>query len=307
VEVIAETGSAAYLSLLRALLDHGEETSPRGLPTRELLDVTVTILDPAEVHVLSTGRHPSAAIAATEAAHLVAGLSSLEQLDLASGGRFSQFADRGRLRGAYGPRTRAQLQRIAGLLERDPSTRQAVATVWNGMEAAAGKDVPCTLSYQFLIRGGALQLRTLMRSNDLWLGAPYDWEFAGVLQRTLAAALGIPAGAYTHAVGSAHFYERDREKVEKVIAEGFAEANRAPAPAFFSDGAAGADEARASQRWASRSAAAERVVLRPASASLSANLWYTAHVPALPISRHGWQSCVFCHYVTDGMCPECQP
>lgn len=195
--------------------------SPRGLATREITDASVRITDPHEVHVLRTARKPSPKIAATEALHLIAGVSSLEQLDMASNGKFSQFADNGRLRGAYGPRAAHQLQHVIRLLSRDPDTRQAVVTVWTGGETSgASRDVPCTLGYQFLIRDQKLHLRVSMRSNDIWLGTPYDWEIASALQRTVALALGIPPGGYTHTVASLHMYERDAESVAKIVSDG---------------------------------------------------------------------------------------
>src|SRR5882762_5774991 len=104
MEIVAGTGSKAYGKLLNALLDSKGEVSPRGFDTREIVNVSVTVEDATEAHVAGTARRFTRRIAATETLQLLAGLSSLEQLDLASGGRFSQFADGGRLRGAYGPR-----------------------------------------------------------------------------------------------------------------------------------------------------------------------------------------------------------
>ena len=48
-----------------------------------------------------------------------------------------------------------------------------------------------------------------MRSNDLWLGFPFDvFQFAN-MQVLMAMELGVELGTYTHIAGSLHLYERD--------------------------------------------------------------------------------------------------
>jgi thymidylate synthase len=48
-----------------------------------------------------------------------------------------------------------------------------------------------------------------MRSNDAWLGLPYDmFQFTQLFQ-TVCRVLGVPAGTYTHTAWSLHLYERD--------------------------------------------------------------------------------------------------
>jgi hypothetical protein len=220
VELTADTGSEAYLALGQELLV-APTVSPRGMPSRELTDVTLVIRDPGRVHVLETTRVPRLSIAVTEATHLVAGISCLEQLDAASGDRFSVFANGGRLRGAYGPRAHAQLREAFSLLCQDRDTRQAVVSLWRGDEHRADvADVPCTTTLQFLLRDGQLRLRVTMRSNDYWLGLPYDLMMFSLLQRTMAVALGVTPGEYVHAVGSMHAYERDLVGVESVVTDG---------------------------------------------------------------------------------------
>lgn len=221
MEICEDTGSEAYLTLLHALSSGHRDVrrvAPRGQETHELLNVTLRITDPGEVHVLRTLRKPNLKIAATEAMHLVGGLSSLEQLDLASGSRFSQFANGGRLLGAYGPRAHRQLLAVEALLKRDPDSRQAVVSLWTGGEHdVTSRDVPCTTTLQFFIRGGSLQLRVTMRSNDAWLGLPYDLMMFSCLQRTMACALGVEPGEYAHSVGSMHLYERDANAAYGII------------------------------------------------------------------------------------------
>ena len=71
------------------------------------------------------------------------------------------------------------------------------------------KDLPCTISLQYLIREGALHCIVYMRSNDLWLGFPYDVFCFTAFQTKLAMELGVKLGTYTHIAGSLHLYERN--------------------------------------------------------------------------------------------------
>jgi thymidylate synthase len=124
-----------------------------------------------------------------------------------------RFTDDGTLQGAYGPRLRAwagdvdQLDRVRTLLTRDPQSRQAVVQLFDPSRDWAGhRDVPCTLGYRFFVRDGALVMYTTMRSQDLWLGFPYDVFAATLIQELLAAWLGVGLGAYHHHVDSLHLY-----------------------------------------------------------------------------------------------------
>jgi thymidylate synthase len=302
VQVEGASGSAVYLELLKAVLRYGMPVAPRGQSTSEILDVQVIIEDPAQVHVLETSRHPRASIVATEAAHLIAGVSSLEQLDMASGGRFSQFADKGRLRGAYGPRVCRQLERVVSALSDDPDSRQAMATVWLGDElSAASSDMPCTTTMHFLVRDGKLRMRVTMRSNDAFLGFPIDIEFFSALQRTVAAALRIPPGAYSHSVSSFHLYDRDRARVQGIVNAGFTESYREP---VLKDGALPhATDLSPLQRWRSTRESVEDVIFWRDEKAREAGGWrdwqlaLAEGVPHLDEKR-GFTICMKCRYIT---------
>lgn len=76
------------------------------------------------------------------------------------------------------------------------------------------KDLNCTVCLQLFIREGKLYMTTYMRSNDLWMGFPYDVFQFTCLQTLLAMELDVELGTYTHIAGSLHLYERDYTKGE---------------------------------------------------------------------------------------------
>jgi thymidylate synthase len=134
-----------------------------------------------------------------------------------------QYSDGGRLQGAYGPRIRRwnnqvdQLDHVRRLLSRDPHSRQAVIQLYDpGRDTRGHRDVPCTLNYRFLIRHGRLDMHTTMRSNDVWLGLPYDLFTATIMQELMAGWLGVDVGTYHHHVDSLHLYAQHERAADEV-------------------------------------------------------------------------------------------
>jgi thymidylate synthase len=285
-EFIYTNGDDAYLGLRDAILSRGATVSPRGFETRELRHVTVVIENPMQAVPLNVGRKVKYAIGATETVHLIGGVSSLEQLNAASNGRFSQFANEGKLIGAYGPRTYYQLPSIVGLLAGEHDTRQAIVTVFKDDDAAVSNDVPCTLSMEFHVRDGHLEMAVHMRSNDLWLGVPYDWWMFTRLQMTIAWAMGLPLGRYVHHVDSFHIYARDIESIVALKHDG---ENRDQPPGIVTPNLVPASKERAVTKFRDATRIARAICLpymyvkarKYMGSFLEPVQWYSNHVPEL--------------------------
>lgn len=97
---------------------------------------------------------------------------------------------------------------VKDLLIHDPNSRQAVIHIKTADETPS-KDVNCTVCLQFLIRDGKLHATVFMRSNDIWMGFPYDVFSFTAMQCKMAMELGVEIGEYTHIAGSLHLYERN--------------------------------------------------------------------------------------------------
>ncbi len=117
--------------------------------------------------------------------------------------------------GGYGKRLNRNklLEVCAEILSEAPESRQVVALIWEPKDIDAARrrqaDIPCTISLQFLLRDKRLHCVTNMRSNDAWLGLPYDVFCFTSIQRLLAGQIGMIPGTYTHNVGSMHLYDRN--------------------------------------------------------------------------------------------------
>ena len=107
-----------------------------------------------------------------------------------------------------------QIEQALTQLRDNPSSRQVVLHIKEARNLIDNptKDLNCTVCLQLFIREGKLYMTTYMRSNDLWMGFPYDVFQFTCLQTLLAMELDVELGTYTHVAGSLHLYERDYAK-----------------------------------------------------------------------------------------------
>lgn len=209
-----------YRRLVRLVLDHGEKRSPRGLATRDMSHVTIVLENSVRAMPMGTGRKLWAPIGAMEAIQLIAGKSMNPKLVTQIAPAFAQFMNSGTFHGAYGARIDDQMITVAGRLKEDPQTRQAIVTLWNpGLDRIQGmRDYPCTVALRFSVASdNTLEMDTIMRSNDVWRGTPYDIFQFTQLQQTLARSLYLDAGTYRHTTWSLHMYDSDLEAVERFL------------------------------------------------------------------------------------------
>lgn len=244
-----------WTDLLVQLTVGGSSNGSRAGGTSEIFGWSARLVDPLATAVTSKVRGWSPSYAAAELLWYF-GLKRETEMIKAYAPSYSKYENGGMAMGQYGWRWannpgfakvrksgaelagwhQSQIHAAARLLREKPDTRQAVVTMWDSgdvVEAIRGewRDVPCTVAMQFRAGGdGRLNAMTFMRSNDAWLGFPYDaFCFCGVL-RAVAASANMRVGEYVHAVGSMHLYDRDRERAIEVIEEG-APASRDPVDA----------------------------------------------------------------------------
>lgn len=108
-------------------------------------------------------------------------------------------------------------------LRSDKDTRQAILRFSLPEHFYKGnKDMVCTLSGNFHIRDNKLLFRVQMRSNDLTLGLVYDLPWFISLMQEMVNELkdiypDLEVGTYTHMVDSLHIYDRDEERILKML------------------------------------------------------------------------------------------
>lgn len=108
-------------------------------------------------------------------------------------------------------------------LRSDKDTRQAILRFSLPEHFWAGnKDFTCTLHGYFQIRNNKLSLTINMRSNDLTLGLVYDLPWFISLIYKMRDELkdvypDLEIGEYTHYVHNIHIYDRDQDKILKML------------------------------------------------------------------------------------------
>jgi thymidylate synthase len=131
--------------------------------------------------------------------------------------------DKVTLNGAYGHRLRKyfkldQINEAIKRLQSNPDTRRVVLSMWSTNDLTANsKDIPCNTTIYLKIRNNKLDISITNRSNDLYLGVPYNIFVFYLLQVYIANQLSIDIGIQTHFTDSLHLYERDFKKVQTIL------------------------------------------------------------------------------------------
>lgn len=206
-----------YTGACRYVWENGERCEPRGLPTVEVRGAILKLSNPRARLLQNPVRNISVPFAIAEWLWCMQGLDDLELIQYYAPS-YARFSDDGQtLYGAYGPRILAGLDHVLTLLQKDPATRRAVLPLYTPQDVGrSSKDIPCTTSLHFLIRQQRLELCVHMRSNDLFLGLPYDVFNFTMLQEYVANVLQVELGSYTHTVNSLHYYLRHEQKIGKI-------------------------------------------------------------------------------------------
>lgn len=223
-------GVNGYVDLVQHVLRNGKEVAPRGMKTREIEDATIFIDNVYATLPVGVGRGTVPGIGAVEACQLLSGVTRPKTV-IAVGPQFVKYTeDSGFFHGSYGTRTRGQYDVVIDRLRKDPDSRQGVVTLWNPeLDCLPGKkDYPCTVMHQFRVRDNKLNMSVYMRSNDVWLGAAYDFFQFTRVQIAMASVLDIQPGVYSHHVGSLHIYEEHYE-----AAENLNRTDEIPEPPFY--------------------------------------------------------------------------
>lgn len=205
----------AYRRLLALATQHDWplEASRVG-PCRDLGAVTVE-LDGGGRTIFLSGRGWNPAFAIVEAAWIVSGRNDVKPLKQFIGS-YDRFSDDGQtLHGAYGYRLRHhfkrdQIEAAIDELTSSPASRRVVMTLYAPDDLGLNsKDIPCNTQVTLRLVRGRLEMTVSNRSNDLWLGVPYNWFVFRVLQHLIADRLGVACGVQRHVSSYVHLYETD--------------------------------------------------------------------------------------------------
>lgn len=225
-----ESSNQAQLYLLAKILRDGDRASPRGAPTKELLNVSFTIKKPRRRLTTLKMRKWSLPLAFGELCWHLSGSNSASFISFYAK-NWSKSADsHDRISGScYGNKLffkpspdNSQWEAIKNILTCDPSSRRAIATSIDIESPATieSNDISCLSSIQFLIRKGKLDCFVSMRSNDAFIGLPYDIFIFTFFQELLSLELGVQIGQYHHYASSLHIYENHEKTAQEIASKG---------------------------------------------------------------------------------------
>jgi len=203
------------------VLDEGKIVSPRGQKTFELSSPYTSRIDACRAIVLEPQRKVGYRLLCAEAAYILEGSNRVAIL-APYGKHIARYSDDGvTFFGAYGPKLHDQWDYCINKLKQDQDTRQAVINIWRENPPKT-RNVPCTLSWQFLLRNNELNLNVTMRSSDSWMGWVYDvFAQAMVIAATCLQLRhlypGIQPGSVYLTAGSQHLYESNWAQAREII------------------------------------------------------------------------------------------
>ena len=224
---VTNHANLAWVIELLGVLESGNDVAPRGQLTKELLQQT-SVIDMRRPVVTLPERHLSTKFLGGEAYWILSGDNRVETIEPYNK-HIVNYSDDGKtFFGAYGPRILSQLDYVIDKLKSDADTRQAVLTIWRENPPET-KDVPCTVAVHFMIRDHKLNCHVYMRSNDLWLGFPYDVFNFSMLSHLVCCRLNafvvenggviIEPGTLYHTASSRHIYGQHFEQVRQLVGQ----------------------------------------------------------------------------------------
>lgn len=129
--------------------------------------------------------------------------------------------DMGKFDYTYNERMVPYLQGVIDELAINPDSRQAIVAIWDPTKDTQNiggkKRVPCSISYQFLIREGLVHIIYTQRSADVITHFGNDIMLTWLLKGFVAKKLNLKPGYLYHNIGSLHCYKQDWPTLKRCI------------------------------------------------------------------------------------------
>jgi thymidylate synthase len=203
----AETITDAWYRGLNIIWNHGRVISDeRGSRIKEMMNLMINIKDPF------TDEIPADIAWNRErldeyAKQLITGDNS-QDFEYTYGQRLRNWDDRV-----------DQIDYVIRKLKTGNNTRRATAVTWIPYIDTEVDEVPCMIIDDFKLRDGKVHLTTLFRSHDFAGAYPANLYGLSRLLGYVAEQSGQPPGTITTVSVSAHIYEHDWDRIEKIVRE----------------------------------------------------------------------------------------
>ena len=212
-----------YLELMEHVLGHGVEKRDRtgtgtisvfGYQTRFNLADGFPLVTTKKLHLKSIVH---------ELLWFLAGDTNVKYLNDHGVTIWDEWADeRGDLGPVYGRQWRSwptqdgatidQIANVVAAIRRNPDSRRLIVTAWNPADVDSMALPPCHCLFQFYVAEGKLSCQLYQRSDDVFLGVPFNIASYALLTQMVAQVTALEVGDFVHTLGDAHLYSNHTEQ-----------------------------------------------------------------------------------------------
>ena len=110
-----------------------------------------------------------------------------------------------------------QIARVITTIKTNPDSRRHIVNAWNVADLEEMALPPCHLFFQFYVGDGKLSCQLYIRSNDLFLGAPFNIAQYALLTHMMAQQCDLDVGELVYVIGDAHCYLNHLDQVREQL------------------------------------------------------------------------------------------
>lgn len=110
-----------------------------------------------------------------------------------------------------------QIGELIELVKNDPGSRRMIVDCWNAGLNHDAVLTACHNFFQLYVRGDYLDMNLMVRSNDMFLGCPFNIASYSLLLMMIAQVTGKKAGKVYYNIGNAHIYLNHIEQIKEQI------------------------------------------------------------------------------------------
>jgi thymidylate synthase len=107
-----------------------------------------------------------------------------------------------------------QIKNVIEGIKKDPYSRRHIVSAWNVAELDQMALAPCHLLFQFYVVNDKLSCMLTMRSNDLFIGSPFNIASYALLTMMIAQLTNLNIGELIISLGDVHVYKNHIEQAK---------------------------------------------------------------------------------------------
>lgn len=110
-----------------------------------------------------------------------------------------------------------QLEWLINEIRKNPTSRRLIISAWNPSEIEDMALPPCHCFMQFYVNEGKLSCQLYQRSEDIFLGVPFNIASYSLFTMMIAQVCNLKPGTFVHTIGDAHIYLNHLEQVNRQL------------------------------------------------------------------------------------------